>query len=285
MLTDVRVRQILGADARFVHFDCSEREIPTDRPIGRLVRRLFEAAPVSRMAFGNFFLTDAEGATLYGVRPCSCRRQGPLRMAADLLRLASRTELAPDPEVDFVALETAARRFRLHAELRKTISAGGDPAMLREFEASLPDPLVAAYPCRMVDQARISSLTLGCLQGSGGNSVGLERTLDPTSLAGPALRNVLTAGLTDAALRDEPCHEEAGPHLAVAYLLLARDEIDSAVATACRARDCTPADLALHMLPIPRAARERAARLALVARGIVVPAGDSALELLRRTLN
>jgi hypothetical protein len=162
------------------------------------------------------------------------------------------------------------------------VASGDDPAGLLDFEASLPDALMASYPCRMVDRARISTLGLGFLDAAGGNPVGLASTLDPVTSPAPALRELFATALADAALRDDPCHEAAGRHLALLYTVIVPDEIEPAVAAACRERGCAPEDLPLHALPIPMTLRERAARLACGARGITLPEGAPALETLRR---
>ncbi len=175
-------------------------------------------------------------------------------------------------------------RFGRHKALKESVAAGADPFALRQFEASLPDYLVEEWPCRMLDGARIATLTLGLVDGSGGNAVGLARTLDPVHSGSDALRIFMSDGLADAALRNDPCPEAAGAHLGLTYLLLARDEIESAVQGACRKLGWSPADVPLHAMPVPLAARERAAGLACRARSIQVPEDGSALEALRRSL-
>lgn len=282
MLPDSRFREALGQEARYVHLDTTVEEIPMHRPIGRQIRRLLEASPTGRMAFGIFFVTDAEGTTLYGLRPCGCRRYGPLRTGADLLHLASQPDLVPSEEVDLEALRSAVGRFQQHRELRRQVALGADAAELLRFEGTLSDYLSEAHPCKMLDAGgRASTLTVGCLLAAGGHAGGLARMLDPTTSPAPAVRDMIADGLSAGALRDDPYPEAAGPHLGLTYLLLARQEIGPAVAAACGARGCTPADLPIHALPVPTAARERAARLALGARGLVVPEDESALATLR----
>jgi hypothetical protein len=280
VLADVRVQELLGPGARIVHLDCTSDENPSDRPVLRMIRWLFENAPASRMAFGMNYLTDPDGTTVYGIKPCACRRRGDLETAADLLRLHA---IPPvwDMDVDLDAMRPAMAAFRRHAELRQGVARGDDPAALVEFEASLPDALMEAYPCRVVDGARISTLGLGMLDVAGGNAVGLASTLDPVTSPDPALRELLASALAAAALRDDPCLAAARSHLGLLYLSAAPDEIEPAVAATCRERGCSPADLPIEALPIPMTVRERAARLACGARGVPVPDDVSALETLR----
>lgn len=209
----------------------------------------------------------------------------PLTTAAHLLELSNQPDFrVPGVDLDLDTLRHAMARFRHHAALRTRVAAGGDARDLSAFEASLPDFLFESFPCKVTDHARISTLTLGHLNCAGGSPTGLARALDPVTGPSPAVRERLAAALVDAALRDDPCDEATGAHLGMLYLLVTPDEIERAVEQTCRLRDCTPEELPLHALPIPLAARERAARLACGARGIAVPEDESALNALRRSL-
>ncbi len=86
--------------------------------------------------------------------------------------------------------------------------------------------------------------------------------------------------MTETALRDDPVPVESGRHLGLIYLTFARHEIAPAVKAACAAHGCTPSELPMNALPVPRAARERLARLVCMARQIPLSDGREALEVL-----
>lgn len=285
VLNDKAFQAALGPDGRYVHIDCSVEEIPTDTPVGRSIWRLFNESPTSRLAFGIWWLTDAAGSTIYAMRPCGCHRYGRLEAGAELLALAKLVKLEPDFNLDLTRLQEGMVRFRRHAALRRAVEDGHDPSELLGFEATLPDVQAWSWPCKETDQkARASTLTLGLVFAAGGSDAGLVSTMDPHTSPDPALRDMWADALADAALSDAPFHPAANAHLGLTYVLTAKDEIAPAVAKACRELGCTPEELPLNALPVPLAARERAAALALGARGVAVPSGVSALSMLRRSL-
>jgi hypothetical protein len=278
-MTDPRVHDVVGPLAHTTYIDCTVSPIPHHRFVGREIQRLFDSSPIGGIAFGLYFLTNARGDVVYGVRPCRCQCLTGIRNAADLLRMRGRDDIY-DPDGDFHAMEAAAARFRAHSVLRERAHQAGEPEPAAPVDPRCPDPLVAALPCRMVDGGRAAILTLGCVTAAGGSMPGVAHVLDPHASTAPELRERFIATLTAAIRRDDPYPEATGPHLAMTYLVLAQDEIAPAVEAACAERGCTPEELPLHALPVPRAALERAALLVCESREIPVVDGRQALDRL-----